>query len=265
MSEATSVERRPFPLVTGIAEVSRLRRITPAMVRMTLAAEALVGFPCEEPGEIVTLLWPEPGRELILPETGWRFPPGVVDRQHARNYTVRDWNAGEGEIDVDFFLHGALGQAAAWAEQASVGATVGFAGPRTHWESADGYDWSVLIADETGLPALGAIVETLPAGHPVIALVEVDNAGEEQGFIETEADVEWRWVHRDGAAPGTVPLLQDAFAELECPDGRGRVWGAAEAAACRTMRDFAKGERGLPSESVGILGYWKHRTTKEWD
>jgi NADPH-dependent ferric siderophore reductase len=264
MSEATSVERRPFPLATGIASVTRLRRITPAMVRMTLASEALVGFPCEEPGEIVTLLWPEPGKELVLPEAGWRFPPGVVDRQHARNYTVRAWNAEEGEIDVDFFLHGALGAAAAWAEEAAVGDTVGFAGPRTHWVSSGGYDWTVLVGDETGLPALAAIIETLPAAHPVIALVEVDNMDERQ-TIETDAELDLRWIYRDGAAPGTVPYLQNAFASLAFPEGRGRVWGAAEAAACRTVRDHAKKDRGLPSESVMVLGYWKHRTTEEWD
>ena len=49
---------------------------------------------------------------------------------------------------------------------ARVGDKVGFAGPRVHWEGGNHADWSLLVADETGLPALLAIVESL---RPVTA------------------------------------------------------------------------------------------------
>ena len=84
------------------------------MSRFTLRHAAFADFGVEQPGEIVTLGWPAPGRELVLPETGWRFPAGNED-QHWRNYTVRAHDPERAEIDVDFFLHGDAGRAASWA------------------------------------------------------------------------------------------------------------------------------------------------------
>src|SRR6185312_3698850 len=99
------------------------------MVRITLGGPALRGFFVEEPGEIVTLLWPAPGADLVLPEVGWRFPPGVADAQHARNYTVRFWEPDTHLLDIDFVLHGDHGLASRWAAAVRPGDPLGFAGP----------------------------------------------------------------------------------------------------------------------------------------
>jgi hypothetical protein len=58
----------------------------------------------------------------------------------------------------------------AWAEQAGVGDTIGFAGPRVHWEPREDAGWTLLAADKTGLPALLAIAEQLPVGRRAIAV-----------------------------------------------------------------------------------------------
>ena len=162
------MRRRPFPLHTGIAEVTAVNEVTPTMARFTLTHPAFADFGVEQPGEIITLGWCDEGEELVLPELGWRFPGGR--EQHWRNYTVRAIRPKPAEVDVDFFLHGDIGYASAWAERARPGDPVGFAGPRLHWKGLNGYDWSLLVADETGLPALLAILETLPAGHRSIAI-----------------------------------------------------------------------------------------------
>src|SRR5829696_1022227 len=101
---------RPFPLHTGFARVAAVASVTPRMRRVTLG-------------------WPDHGNELVLPELGWRFPPGKRE-QHWRNYTVRAHRPERAEIDIDFFLHGDLGRASAWAARAEPGDQVGFAGPR---------------------------------------------------------------------------------------------------------------------------------------
>src|SRR4051812_30537853 len=190
---AAATLRRPFPLRTGIAEVVRVEPLTPATSRLVLGGEALADLPVEEPGEILTLLWPAPGRELVLPGAGWRFPPGVADAQHARNYTVRGFDAAAGELHVDVVLHGDHGHAARWAAAAAPGDTVGFAGPRVHWTTDPDADWSLLVADETGLPAVAAIAETLPADRPAIAVLEVAGAAEERPIAP---GVEVHWIHR---------------------------------------------------------------------
>ena len=57
-------------------------------------------------------------------------------------------------------------------------------------------------------------------------------------------------------------MLIDALAELELPEGPGRVWGGGEAMAMRSVRDEL-GARGVPRRAMQAMGYWKHDTTPE--
>jgi NADPH-dependent ferric siderophore reductase len=251
---------RPFPLHTGIAEVTAIAEITPSMARFTLSHPAFADHGVEEPGEIVTLGWCDDDEELVVPLRRWRFPAGRPE-QHWRNYSVRAYRPERAEIDVDFFLHGDLGRAAAWAGRAALGETVGFAGPRVHWQAEADADWSLLAADETGLPALLAILETLPRGHRAIALAEVHDDGERQA-VECAAELDLRWLSRAGRPPGTTMLLADAVAGVTLPPGPGRAWGGGEALAMRGVRDALRAA-GVPRGSMRVLGYWKHRLTPE--
>src|SRR5918998_4036780 len=236
---------RPFPLHTGLAQVVRVAPASPRMACITLTAPQFAELGVEEPGEIITLGWAAPGEELVLPQLGWRFPRGKRE-QHWRNFTVRRQRPDRAEIDVEFFLHGDRGPAARWAARAAPGDEVGFAGPRVHWESNGGSDWSLLVADETGLPALLAILESLPQGHRALAVAEVSGA-EERREVETAADVDLRWLTRRGALAETV-------GELELPWGRGHVWGGGESQAMRAVRDRVR--RRARVDAVQVLGYW---------
>ena len=251
--------RRPFPLKTGIAVVSAVTQVTPAMRRFTLTAAAFCEPGVELPGEILTLGWPNAGEPLVLPlpRDGWQFPGGRTG-QHWRNFTVRATAPERCALDVDIFLHGDLGRASAWAGRAAAGDTVGFAGPRIHWEIDPQADWSLLVADETGQPALLAILESLPAGHHAIAIAEVDGPREIQD-VETDAHTELHWVLRDGRAPGTTTLLLDAVRALELPAGAGQLWAGAESLAVRDIRRHLSLVRP-GSVTSQALGYWRHRT-----
>ncbi|MBN1530381.1 MAG: siderophore-interacting protein [Thermoleophilaceae bacterium] len=250
---------RPFPLHAGVAEVTAVVDLTPAMRRFTLAAEAFSGPGIEQPGEIITLGWPLNGEALVLPELGWRFPEGTP-AAHWRNYTVRSFAPERATLDVDFFLHGPLGHASAWAETARPGATVGFAGPRVHWEPDPEAGWTLLAADETGLPALLAIAEALPAGHRTVALAEVAGEQERQPLV-SPADLELHWVSREGRAPGSTGVLLERLRALELPDGRGQAWGGGEALAMRDLRRHLQASRPGLDGSLRLLGYWKHDRT----
>lgn len=252
---------RPFPLHTGIATVTARTDITPRMARFTLQADAFSAPGVEEPGEILTLGWAPEGDGLVLPQEGWRFPDGAPE-QHWRNFTVRRADPAAGTLDVDFFLHGDAGIAARWGLHAQPGDTVGFAGPRVHWEHDEAATWSLLAADETGLPALQSIVETLPEGHRAIALVEVQDEAE-RTTAESAADVEWHWCLRGDAAPGTSTVVIDTLRGLTLPDTPGQCWGGGEALVMRDVRRHVAANVPSAASSMRVLGYWKHRKTPE--
>lgn len=256
-----SFGERPFPLHAGIATVAAAKMETAAMRRLTLTAPAFTEPGIEQPGEILTLGWPGPGEDdLVLPERGWRFPGRP--EQHWRNFTVRAANPELATLDVEFFLHGDGGRAAAWGLTAAVGDRVGFAGPRTHWVPDPAAEWTLLLADETGLPALLAIAESLPAGQRAIALAEVADAAERRE-VECAAAVEWHWCLRGERPPGTTRLLLERLRALELPDAPGQVWGGGEALAMRDLRRHLAAECPALAGRIQILGYWKHDSTPE--
>jgi len=255
---SAAVTARKFPLCTGIATVTAREELTPLMTRFTFSCPQFGDLGVEEPGEIITLGWSDDGEDLTLPEEGWRFRRR---EQHWRNFTVRAYRPERAEIDVDFFLHGDIGRASAWAIRAQPGASVGYAGPRIHFAHDPAADWTLLIADETGLPALLAIAESLPAGHPVVALAEIHDDGERQP-VDCAAALDLRWLARDGRPAGTTRVLADALAALPLPEGTVEVWGGGEALAMRDVREQLKAA-GVPRAAMDVLGYWKHRSTPE--
>src|SRR5690606_25274289 len=125
-------------------------------------------------------------------------------------YTPRYWNVDEGWIEIDFVLHGD-GPASGWAAKAEIGSKLVIGGPRGSMVVPAAFDWYLLAGDETALPALGRRIEELPEGARILAIIEVDNPAEEQRFA-TRANLDLRYLHRNGAPAGTTTLLQDAIA-----------------------------------------------------
>jgi NADPH-dependent ferric siderophore reductase len=244
-----------FPLRSGVATLVARESLTPRMIRVTLRCDGFRdGWPIQQPGEIITLLFAPPGEETILPLQGWRFPDDAPE-QEWRNYTVRRHDREAGEIDVDVVLHKPRGPACTWALQAPVGSDVGYAGPRVDFKPRDDADWLLLCGDETALPAIAAILESPPAETDLIAVVEVADRGEEQQ-LALPPGARLEWVHRDGAPAATTPHLADALRTVDLPDGTGQAWGAAESRVARDLRDVLRGERGMPRSHASAKGYW---------
>jgi NADPH-dependent ferric siderophore reductase len=263
IAEAMSRRAQRFPLVAGTVSVVAVESPTPRVARITFAGDVLEELPNDEPGEIVTFIWPVEGADVVLPTEGWRFPP-EADGQHSRNYSVRRVRrTAEGSrLDVDFVLHGDHGRATRWAARAAVGDRLGVAGPRMHWVSDPEAEWTLLVGDETALPAIAATLETLPAGHLALAFVEVDGPAERQA-IAASCDARITWLSRDGAAAGTGTRLVDAVRAAELPAGRPKVWAAGESMAIRDVREHLRDERGFAPESLHAIGYWRHKATPE--
>ncbi|MFJ3957205.1 siderophore-interacting protein [Arthrobacter sp. NPDC090010] len=200
----------------------------------------------------------------------WLALPQEV-RGFMRTYSVRQarLDAAYPEIDVDFVLHGVdddgapsdtdtaadvdgrlrpaghgAGPAASWAAEAKVGDRLTIIGPNNraaHCITAQTYggiEWRpglaqrvLLAGDETAVPAICAILESLPAYLSGHAFLEVPEAGDFQD-IRTAADVEITWLARGASIGRSRPhgeVLQEAVRRAIPLPGHTRLGGATGA------------------------------------
>ncbi|MEU4241671.1 siderophore-interacting protein [Actinoplanes sp. NPDC026619] len=236
-------------LTPRLLEVRRVERLTPRMVRVTFGGEQLDGFCYGAPDDHVKVFFPEGGAELpVMPtlgEEGLEPPPPGAPLPIFRDYTVRYVRPAERELDIDFALHG-HGPGGSWAAQATVGQKLGILGPRGSTVVPLTFDWYLLGADETALPALAAWLEQLPADARVIAFAEVADEQEEQPLAR-----EIRWLHRSRGESLTTAILETAP-----PEGDGYVWVAGEATGLKPIRRYVRGT-GHNRNWAEIDGYWK--------
>ena len=235
--------------------ITAITDITPLMRRIRLEGD-LDGF--ASPGHadhIKAFFFPEGVTPLLPPigPNGAEFPPGT--RPEMRDYTPRFWNLAQGWIELDFVLHGD-GPAASWAAAAAPGKTLVIGGPRGSLVIPMAFDWYLLAGDETALPAIGRRIEELPEGAKVLALIEVDNAAEEQRF-DTKADLTLTYLHRNGAPAGTTSLVLDAARAATFPEGVAYAYIAGEVGMAKSVRAHLTESRGFNPEYVKAAGYWR--------
>jgi len=254
------VERVRHELKFRILDVVNVERLSPRMVRVSLSGEDLRGFVSAAYDDHVKLFFPEGGAPAVRPEpspNGMVFPDG--QRSPARDYTPRRFDAAANRLDIDFVIHGD-GPASLWAEQAAVGQTLAVGGPRGSFVVTGLFDWFLLVGDETSLPAIGRRLEELPAGVPVIALIEIADAAEEQPIAPRDG-LQLRWLHRNGAEPGTTDALAEAVEALTLPTGEGYCFVAGETAMSKRVRTHLVEQRGLNPDWIKAAGYWQRHAS----
>jgi NADPH-dependent ferric siderophore reductase len=186
-------------------------------------------------------------------------------RPWVRNYTVRAARPDLREIDVDFVVHGDAGPASSFALSAQPGDRVGLLDQGVGYNPRVPHDWTLVVADETGLPAVAGICESLPDDARGLAIVEIPEAADAQDF-RVPAGVELRWVVREGAAPvGTDPhallpgaLALEAVRSADLPSGPVYAYAVGESALATGVRRHLVNDRGVPKANIDFVGYWRH-------
>ncbi|WP_245569696.1 siderophore-interacting protein [Gordonia shandongensis] len=243
-------------------DVVSVQDIAPRMKRVLFAVEDPAGFHFHAmaPDQHVKLFFPARDGSIVMPEVGPRgmVPPEDGPRPIHRDYTVRAFDAAAGTVTVDFVLH-THGVGGTWAEKAGPGDRLGLLGPRGSHFYPVGYDWYLLAADETALPALARWLEELPADKPVLAFAEVSGEDAEVALPERPG-LRLRYLHRGDAAPGDSDVLDVAIRGQDLPEGRVFAWMAGEADSLKSPRRYLRRELGLPKEQVKVDGYWRRGT-----
>jgi NADPH-dependent ferric siderophore reductase len=211
-------------------EVVRATALTSRMRQVTVRSDALVGLGLRPAQDVELLLREESGRRV------------------KRRYTIRTHRPDSGEIDLDVHLHG-VGPGATWGATAAAGDPVEFQGPRGKL-SIRPAAWHLLCGDESALPAIAAIAESLPAGEPAIAIVEITDAED-----ELPVNAQTQWVHRGERRPGDPELLAAAASELALPPGAGAAYLMGETRSMVAVRAVLEA-RGLDHDAIFVKGYW---------
>jgi NADPH-dependent ferric siderophore reductase len=232
-------------------EVLRIRALTPRMVRVTFGGEMLGGFEWNGPAAHIKLIFPTPQAAAAA---GTSAAPAV--RPTMRTYTPRRFDPRGPELDVDFVIHGE-GPASSWAAQAAIGQRLTVAGPGRSYSIDREADWYLLVGDDTAIPALGTILEGLPAHIPATVLAEVVDRREEHPLTAPRSHTSVRWLPRGPDPSAAGRPLEEALRGLQLPPGSGRVYVACEASAMRRIRSHLLHERDLPKAHLVTRGYWR--------
>jgi len=260
-----AVYRVRHPLKFRLLQVKQVRALTPHLIRVTFTGDDLHDFVSASFDDHIKVFFPEPGADKpTLPQAG---PDGPVfpegKRPTARDFTPRRFDADARELDIEFAMHEA-GPAAIWAAQAQVGQYLGIGGPRGSLVIPTGFDWHLLIGDDTALPAIARRLEELPAGARVATVIEVADPSARIEFT-TRAELHAVWCYRDDAGAGAGAAVGErgeallrAVRETWLPEhGDGYVWAAGEAATMRAVRQHLCGERGVDKARIRAASYWK--------
>ncbi len=246
--------RQTFHEATVIAR----RLLTPGMVRLTFAGAGLTAFRSTGIGdEYIRLFFPDPETGLcplpsIEEEGCWTFPEAGPAVRYA-TYTVRRFDAAAGEMDVDFVVHEG-GIASSWAQAAMAGDTIVINNPRGLYQPPQDMRWQVLLADATGMPALGRLLEQTPAHVASRVVVEVAEASHVQALpAHPRASV--TYVHASGNGVGAT-CLDEALARIPLPEGVGYLWAAGEQATARRLRQSARNMAAFGGARAKVVAYW---------
>jgi NADPH-dependent ferric siderophore reductase len=245
-----------------LGEMITVKRLSPSLIRIVLkvdGGERLL--PSGHPDEWVRLaLRPDGDTPVTLPvlmENGkWGRPDGSQNCPN-RPYTIRRWNPERCEMTIDIVVHEG-GVAASWAMNAQVGDVVGICNPEGRFWIPRGSEWLLMLTDITGLPAVGRVLEELPAGFRAIVHVEVPSDADRHD-VETAADASIVWHYSHGLKPerpGYTELPRIAREITELPEGSGYIYIAGEAKAVSESRKHFRDVLGFDKNRIDAIGYW---------
>ncbi|RZU62039.1 siderophore-interacting protein [Zhihengliuella halotolerans] len=251
--------QRARKLGQHILRVKRVERLGPCMVRVVAGAPDLSGFrPHRHTDQYVKVYVADPQMGLEPPydmkELRRQLPREQMPR--TRSYTVRWVDLHAEELAIDFAVHGG-GAGSAWAQAAEPGTALVISPAKGKFTPDPRSAFHVFAADEAGLPAVSSALESLPVGARGVALLEAAGADGELD-LRHPPGLEIRWLHRNGAAPGTTDLLADALSDLNRPPKGGSVMIHAERGACKAMARTVAGW-GLEDRRVRVSSYWTLR------
>ena len=280
-------------------ELARAETLSPHMARMTFVGPDVARMRTCAADQRIKVFFPRtPGGPVDIEDAADWYAHykarDAAERPPMRTYTIRELRPDA--LVLDFVLHGDGGPASRWALAARPGDRLKMMVPDAAFPGdPGGYEWRppaeladvLLIADETALPALAGILESLASRpHPprTQAFVEIPGAADALPAA-TWQGLELTWLPRDGAEHGVRMI--EALASARTPSAAATVeatpasdvdidtelpweraatgapgagfyaWVAGESGAVMQVRRELVQVRGLDRRAINLMGYWR--------
>ena len=178
-----------------------------------------------------------------------------------RNYTVREFRAEQGEMDIDFVVHGTEGFAGNWAASLPIGSPVALLDQGCGFTPNPDADRVLLAGEESALPALLGVLRDLPAHTVGDAIIEVPDAADRQP-APGPAGVRQHWIVRpESSRPGALALdtLKQVATVGTVDPGQLSAFVVGEQQLASGGRKHLVNELGVPKSAVKFCGYWRQR------
>ncbi|MGN2640437.1 siderophore-interacting protein [Nocardia takedensis] len=252
------------------AETLTAKRISPNFVRVTVGGPDLHDFTPMGYDQWFRLFLKRDGQsELRLPTVAnnlWYAQYLMMSKDSrplVRNYTVREFRpAGAGqygehpEIDIDFVAHGDDSPAAAWANNVSAGTEVGLFDEGIMYQPPEESNWSLLVADESALPAVAGVLRSAPRTLRGAAYIEIPHAEDVQELGAPEG-VQVHWLPRTDPHASIGALAAETVRGADIPPVGVYAFVAGEQALASGTRRHLANDRGIPKADITFTGYWR--------
>lgn len=247
------------------AEVHRAEQISPGVRRLTFVGDDIGKLPRHGYDQWFRLFLPHPDGSTDFDGVPEKFGLGGYlrymtkksgTRPPFRNYTVRELRCEQGELDVDFIIHGAEGIAGPWAADAERGERVVILDQGRGFDPLDDADFVLLVGDDSALPAIAGILRDLPRDTTGLAIVELGDEADQQDLNAPDG-VEVRWIMRSDphTTPGAAALTQVQQLNLLDPATVQAYVGGEQAMVAGSRRHLVAA--GVPKARIQFTGYWK--------
>lgn len=248
MTAADTAPVATFPTLHG--RVAAARRLTADLLEVTLAG--FEGSPLAGGDEFVyTMVSYEGGgipAATTLHDVLEQAPGGPMRGAY---YTVRRSRPAAGELDLWVVDHGHPGSVGAWMAEARVGDPVALWGPRCGFRPPPDTRHVLLVADATGLAAVAALIDALPADRRATAVL-AGCGSTDRPPMPDHPGVRFVWTSADDG-----DRLLRTVATHVAADRPDAAFGAAESRQVTRVRRFVRDVLGVPADRVSMTGYWR--------
>lgn len=242
----------------SVVTVNEVIALTPHMRRIIFFVEDIALF--NKPEYLhCKLLFPNTQESAVvwpaLNEQGLLKYPNDKKEFDIRTYTIRSVNTINNELTIDMLMHEDGGPGSSWVTQAKKGDKIGLLGPIGKPFTLT--NWMLLVGDETALPAISRILETMPPESKGIALIEIEN---EKDILPLKhpSGVNLQWICRHKNE--NLNALMTAVKNSKWPEDKSLqpfVWAGVEFDTFKALRHYFFDELSIEKQQQLIVSYWR--------